>query len=640
MAACTQEPYDGSFNPGVCSHARLSAGAAARPIGAVHPILTVVATLDKSAVRSEYNKRLAERTTALAVHDRRERRIADARLGVAIVGLVIAWQSLWAKRIEASWLALPVLAFVALLIVHERARRARRKAERAAEFYRKGLARLDDRWAGSGEPGSRFLNPEHPYAADLDVFGTGSLFERLCTARTRSGEEALAGWLLGPATPEEIHKRHAAIDELRCRLDLREDLELLGGDVRAGIEPEALIAWGNAPRALEGWFVPVAAAILAPLAVATLVYWLGFDGHWQPFIAIACLEIAFTLATVKRVRRVLTTLDRRAHDLALLSALLARIENEPGESPPLVRLREALGLSGETASHQIARLARYLKLLDWMRNQIFAPIGALVLWTPVLARAVDAWRGRSGPAIAGWLAAAGEFEALGALAAYAFENPDDPFPTFAEDGACFQAEAVGHPLIAEESCVRNDVRLGGELRVLSISGSNMSGKSTLLRTVGINTVMALAGAPVRARRLHVAPMAVGATLRVQDSLQAGRSRFYAEITRVRQLVDLAAGPLPLLFLLDELFNGTNSHDRRIGAEAVIRGLVDRGAIGLITTHDLSLAEIADALAPRAVNVHFEDHFENGTMHFDYRVRAGVVRKSNALELMRAVGLEV
>ena len=185
--------------------------------------------------------------------------------------------------------------------------------------------------------------------------------------------------------------------------------------------------------------------------------------------------------------------------------------------------------------------------------------------------------------------------------------------------------------------VRNDVRLDSEVRLLLVSGSNMSGKSTLLRTVGTNVVLALAGAPVRATRLELSPLSVGATLRIQDSLQEGASRFYAEITRLRQVVDLTAGPLPVLFLLDEILAGTNSHDRRIGAEGVVRGLVERGAVGLVTTHDLALAEMT---VTGEVNVHFEDHLEDGLLRFDYKMRPGVVKKSNALELMRAIGLKV
>jgi DNA mismatch repair ATPase MutS len=257
-----------------------------------------------------------------------------------------------------------------------------------------------------------------------------------------------------------------------------------------------------------------------------------------------------------------------------------------------------------------------------------------------VALAIEAWRAVSGPAVAGWLAAAGELEALSALATYAYERPDEPFPEIVESGPLFEAEAAGHPLLPRAQCICNDVRLAAETAVLVVSGSNMSGKSTLLRTIGITAVLAQAGAPVRARRLRLSPLAVGTSMRIVDSLQAGTSRFYAEIQRLRQLVDLTQGPRPLLFLLDEILHGTNSHDRRLGAEAVVRGLLARGAVGLVTTHDLSLAAIVDRLAPRAANVHFEDHLANGRITFDYRMRPGVVQRSNALELMRAVGLEV
>jgi DNA mismatch repair ATPase MutS len=209
-----------------------------------------------------------------------------------------------------------------------------------------------------------------------------------------------------------------------------------------------------------------------------------------------------------------------------------------------------------------------------------------------------------------------------------------------ETGAIFDGEDLRHPLVPFEKCVPNSVSLGDELRLMVVSGSNMSGKSTLLRTVGINAVLAMSGAPVRARRLRVSCVAIGATLRIQDSLQAGTSRFYAEIQRIYHIMELTKGTLPVLFLLDEVLHGTNSHDRAIGAGAIVTGLIDRHAIGLATTHDLALAQIADALAPRAANVHFEDELIDGKITFDYRMRPGVVRKSNALALMRAVGLDV
>jgi DNA mismatch repair ATPase MutS len=226
------------------------------------------------------------------------------------------------------------------------------------------------------------------------------------------------------------------------------------------------------------------------------------------------------------------------------------------------------------------------------------------------------------------------------LAGYAYEHPQDPFPELVPVEPRFEGTDLGHPLIHEARNVRTDLRLADELRVLIVSGSNMSGKSTLLRTVGINTILALAGAPVRARRLRLSPLQLGASIRIQDSLQAGISHFYAEITRLRRIVQLTSGTRPVIFLLDEILHGTNSHDRLIGAQRVVRGLVERGAIGLITTHDLALARIADDPTLGAANVHFEDHLVGGQIAFDYLLRPGVVQRSNALELMRSVGLEV
>jgi DNA mismatch repair ATPase MutS len=306
----------------------------------------------------------------------------------------------------------------------------------------------------------------------------------------------------------------------------------------------------------------------------------------------------------------------------------------------LVNLRSAFETRGMPPSRHIARLGRLVNLLESPNNQLFLPFAALLVWAPQVTLAIEAWRQSVGPAVEQWFAALSEFESLCSLASYAYEHPADPFPEIVTDDVCFDGEELGHPLLPEVRCVRNTVSLRAPLQTLIVSGSNMSGKSTLLRTVGINAVLAFAGAPVRARRLRLTLVAIGATLRIQDSLQEGSSRFYAEVTRLSTLMKLAKGPLPLLFLLDEILHGTNSHDRQLGAEAIVRSFLRHGAIGLVTTHDLALAHVAETLTPRAANVCFEDHFENGRLVFDYRMRSGVVRKSNALALMRSVGLEV
>jgi DNA mismatch repair ATPase MutS len=337
---------------------------------------------------------------------------------------------------------------------------------------------------------------------------------------------------------------------------------------------------------------------------------------------------------------VVDAVEEAAHGLGLLSEVLVRLERERFPSGLLATLRQSLDTEGEPPSQRIARLNRLMERLDSRDHVIVRVLEPFLLWTMHAALGVENWRRQCGPTVRRWLTATGEIEALCAFAGYAFDHPEDPFPEFAEGGACLEAEGVCHPLIPAGRAVRNDVRLGGALRLLVVSGSNMSGKSTLLRTLGVNAVLAQAGAPVRARRLRLSPLAVGASIRLSDSLQGGVSHFYAEILRIRQILDATAGPLPVLFLIDEFLAGTNSHDRRIGAEALVRGLVDRGALGLVTTHDLALAEIAEALGGRAANVHFEDHLEDGKILFDYAMQPGVVRKSNALELMRSVGLEI
>ncbi|MCA1568164.1 MAG: DNA mismatch repair protein MutS [Acidobacteria bacterium] len=588
--------------------------------------------------RIEYTQRRAARLGEAAARMRRFRTVGVARLVALAFAIAVGW--LVYGGLTAWWLLPPVIGFLALADMQQRITQARRRCERAAALYDQGLARLDDHWAGMGATGARFLDESHPYAADLDLFGHGSLFELLSRARTRVGEQTLANWLLAPAAPEVVRARQAAVVELRPLLDLREDMALLGEGVRSGEDAQTLAQWAAAPPWQISRSTRIIALSLAVLALATLALWIAGFGP-IPFLLSFAIGRAYSFRMKAAVEHVINSVDGPGRDLTLLSELLRRLERERFTSPRLVELRAALDVEGMAPSQQIARLNRLIDLLDARRNMIFAIVAPALLWPLQFALAIESWRQSSGAAVARWLAAVGELEALGSLAGYSYEHPNDPFPELTDGTPCFDGEALGHPLIPAARSVRTDLRLSEELqRVLIVSGSNMSGKSTLLRTVGTNTVLALAGAPVRARALRLTPLNVGASIRVQDSLLAGASRFYAEITRLRQIVGLTEGALPVLFLLDEILHGTNSHDRRIGAEGVVRGLIERGAIGLITTHDLALARIAETLAPRAANVHFEDQLEGGKMTFDYLLRPGTVQRSNALELMRSVGLEV
>jgi DNA mismatch repair ATPase MutS len=373
--------------------------------------------------------------------------------------------------------------------------------------------------------------------------------------------------------------------------------------------------------------------------IASLIYYWGFIGSGWFVLAAIAAGSGFGFYYRDRVRQVVEAVSGPVKDLQTLSLLLARLEREQWKTEKLAKLRAALDTDGLPPSEAIGRLVTRIEWLNSRLNVFFAMFAPLMLWATQFAFAIEHWRAIHGGAISRWLDAVGELEALCSLSAYAYEHPGDPFPQIVESGVFFDGEELRHPLLPSAQCVPNSVKLDAERQVLIISGSNMSGKSTLLRTVGVNTVLALAGAPVRAKNLQLSVLAIGATIRVMDSLQQGTSRFYAEIQRLRDIMGLAKQSTAL-FLLDEILHGTNSHDRAVGAEAVIRGLLARGAIGLVTTHDLALTRLADALSPRAANFHFQDHLENGRMVFDYRLQTGVVEKSNALELMRAVGLEV
>ncbi|HEX3742669.1 MAG TPA: hypothetical protein VHW09_02010 [Bryobacteraceae bacterium] len=605
--------------------------------------------------RETYSTLLQQRRAEIADREQRHRSLGYFRLAAVFAAVVIAFLALGWQTLSIAWMLAPGAVFAALMLVHDHLLKKLERQRRAAAFFQKALDRLDGKWSGAGEPGDRYLTADHPFAADLDLFGKGSLFELLCTARTHIGEDTLARWLLAPAPPDTVHARHRAVDELRPRTDLREDLAVVGEEAHTGVDPISLAAWGESPAKLADPKLRVVIWLLTALGVigfVALLTWIAASGGFvrlSPGLEAAARDSAILIVLLNgfflhrhsnSTNAIVIGVEGAAHELGLLSQVLFRLEREQFQSPLLAELRRSLDSDGEAPSHHMARLNRLVERLDSRDNVAVRILEPFLLWTMHTAAGVEEWQRRSGPAVRRWLTATGEIEALCALAGYSFDHPGDPFPEFDDGPVSIDADAICHPLLPAAHAIRNDVHLGRAPQILMVSGSNMSGKSTLLRTLGVNAVLAQAGAPVRARRLRLTPLAVGASIKLSDSLQGGVSRFYAEILRIRQILALTAGPLPVLFLIDEFLAGTNSHDRRIGAGALVRGLVERGAIGLVTTHDLALADIVEALGERASNVHFEDRVEDGKILFDYVMRPGVVRKSNALELMRSVGLEI
>jgi hypothetical protein len=590
------------------------------------------------SVEAVYRRLFAESQARVEIQRRRHIALGYAKLADFLIG-VIAAAMLIRVHGRFSLLLIPVLIFVALIVVHDRVIRRLAKYVRVTEFYARGLARIEDKWAGTGEAGERFFDPAHPYARDLDLFGKGSLFELMCTARTRMGEETLARWLLAAADPEEVRARQGAVAELRDRVLLRERLFSAGEDVRVGVHPEQLAAWGDGEPLLQSRALPWVLAVLAAAWMASIVFW-ALTRNWDLALLMSLVNYAVSYWLQRKVGESAGAVEKAAPDLKVLAEVLEIIKHEPLTAQRLTGLSARLATHNVSASRAVVKLERIYDWLEDRRNGFVAIFNAFVFYTAQLTMAAERWRAQFGPAIRGWLDAVGEFEALAALAGYAFEHPADVLPEMCDESPCFEAEDLAHPLLPAAKAVGNDLHLGGSPQVIVISGPNMAGKSTFLRGVGLNAVLAQCGAPVRARRLRMSPLTVGASICVLDSLAGGVSRFYAEIQRLKVLSDLAAGPRPLLFLLDELLSGTNSHDRFEGTRFIVQDLVRRGAIGMVTTHDLALTAIPDTMGSAATNCHFEDTIEDGQLKFDYRLRPGIVQTSNALKLMEAVGLKV
>ena len=600
----------------------------------------------------ETHARAKENLEALAREgDLRSRRISTLRLVTLLPAIALALVLGFGYLPSVLWWLAAALAatFVGLVVTHVRLDRTQRRLEAGISFHRWALSRIEGDFAQYPARGERFASDDHPYTVDLGIFGDASLFQLLDTTHTRRGEERLASWLSIPSPIAVVSERQQAIRELAQHTALRENLAVEGALIAVDKpNPDPMLGWAESEPVISAvpfirvtaFALPIVTALSFGLALSDVIPG-GFA--WGAL----GLQWLYGLSLLGKIEPIAGKVSSREGALARYRSMLELIEGAEFGAPYLVNLRRRVLPSTEApakASTELRRLSAIVGFLDARQNEAFRLFtGPLLMWDVHCLLALETWQRRAGKKVRPWLEAIGEFEALSSLAGFAYDHPSYVFPQISSEPT-FRARRLGHPLIAARHRVTNDVALRGAGTALLVTGSNMSGKSTLLRAMGINTVLALAGAPVSADEFHVGIFELRTSMWARDSLAKGVSHFYAELEKLKRVVDGIEAPHTLLFLLDEILQGTNSRERVIGARSVLRFLLAHGAMGAVSTHDVGLLELEAELDAKLDKVHFEEQITEAqgasAMTFDYQLRPGVVRSTNALRLMKRVGIDV
>lgn len=609
----------------------------------------IVLSLSSERLYSERERRFQ------ADADREERRsliVSRARIALFLVGAgaLIALFSGGAevRAVLGSVAALAAAGFILLVGAHDRIEDRRDRLQALAAVNRHQRARVLRDWDAIPSVEAPEPSPSHPFAQDLDILGHASVFQLVGAVETPAGVLRLREWLLAPAGLDEIAERQAAVTELAPRLDFRQELlarAMLASRRRHAVHAADLqrfCEWAEgAPwlssRAWLVWLTRVLGASATGLAIAQAAGLVREPLWTLPVLA----NIAVWFAASRKIEHTFTRAFARDSAPGQESRMFAVADAASFTSPLLAGLSARLAGS----SRAMLRLQRLMELADIRLTALFHfPLNALTLWDFHVVWAVERWQMSAGRHVRDWFNAFGELEAVGGLAALRHDNASWALPEFGDEPV-LDARGLGHPLIAEGVRVANDVRVGPPGTFLFVTGSNMSGKSTLLRAIGVNAVLAQAGAPVCAAQMRLPRVAVCTSMRVQDSLEQGVSYFMAALTRLRMILSCAAEHRPgerLLYLLDEILQGTNTAERQAAVRTILSQLLRSGAIGAVTSHDLNLAD-ESPLREAANPVHFTEHFHEGpdgtSMSFDYLLRPGIATSRNALKLMKMIGIQ-
>jgi hypothetical protein len=590
----------------------------------------------------EYRSRAQELQSQIATLVERKRRAVVTAVACSAIAAVLSLAAFLGTGLPFSVCAIPSIASLWGLRAYLQSRARAAGLARRLNFFERGIDRQEGTWRGNGRTGMEFAREHHLYQSDLDILGEGSLFELLATTRSEIGAERLANFLLDPTSPDEARARQSAVKELRGATSLREKIAVAGIYQFQNCHREHFREWLDLPILKVPGIVPVLLLLCA--SASFLLGLVGYAGlmEWMQvarvLIPLLLAQAGIGLGLMKRVRARMRVLITLRGGVSVLRTGVELIERQQFNSEKLLNLIERLRAGNAAAG--IRRLERVLIGLERREDVLLYGFSLWLAAGTQLVLAAERWRATHEKDFEGWLDAWAEFEALNALGGYAWEHPEYEFPELVEEGGRFEADDLGHPLLPRERCVGNAVALNNATAFYVISGSNMAGKSTFLRAIGLNAVLAAAGAPVRARGARLSVFLLCASIAVKDSLQEGKSRFLAEVQRLRESISIASEGRPVLFLIDEVLGGTNSGDRRIAAEALIGALVAEGAVGALSTHDLALTSIIENSSLRGVNVHMESKTPDQPLVFDYRVKPGIAQQTNALAIVRMMGISV
>ncbi|MGB0931136.1 MAG: MutS-related protein [Chitinophagales bacterium] len=495
------------------------------------------------------------------------------------------------------------------------------------------------------EGGEEFKEDEHPYIDDLDIFGDRSIYQFLNRTSTVSGNKTLADWLKAPSTKAEILQRQSGVDDLKKRLDWRQDYRAKGMQVEdTPKDIRAILQWLKEPFfILNQRFVEVLIFVLPVLmTIAIVLFSMGIVPLIAPLL-LWFVNLGFIKYTHDSVTKTIDSTAKQSKLITVYSQLIEVIEGEKFESERLKQIQQQLQLNNQSASKVIGELSGYAANLN-VRENVFAylVLNTFFLWELIFCRKLELWKKQMQQNMEEWLQVMGEIEALSSFANTHFNHPDWTLPTIHDQHFQLQATEMGHFLIPPEQRINNTLHVPSKEKIILITGSNMAGKSTFLRTVGINIILAVAGAPVCAKSFETSVVTVNSSMRNKDSLQENESSFFAELKALKKIIDVVeAEQTPIFFLMDEILKGTNSNDRHQGSVALIRQLLQHKGVGIIATHDLDLCTMENRTDKKVENWCFEVEItEEGKMIFDYTFKRGVCQSMNATTLMKQMGIEV